>query len=127
MPVTVSLESLVTIAGTRSVWPEKFAALIGHLEGDGKLDPAAWSAVADWCSEQEEYDLATAFAWVAKRLDNVVPVSRPPKWNDPQWWMFNGLPVWMAAVPSLGKDQTTLAGAVADIAYRLRKVREDQE
>jgi hypothetical protein len=124
--VSVSLLELVRCGPTRNAWPADFDSLIKHLEASGKDDTAAWSAVSDWCREHDEAELADAFAWVAKRIGASVNVTcRPPKWSEPQYWDFSGLPASIQAIPTPAGTHETLAGTVAVLAVRLRTLREE--
>lgn len=66
--MAVSLEKLVSLKGSRPLWPAEFAALVALLDADPN-DKAAWGVAADWLDEPErgEHDLAEAFRWIHKR------------------------------------------------------------
>lgn len=124
MPVEVSLLELVCVADARWVWPGDFAALMAKLE-ESPDDRVAWGAVADWCDEHDEPELAGAFRYVHRRES--IEATR----GGYGTWDLTGLPATiqnseMAAVVKF-TDVKTLAGAVARLALRLKKVAEDLE
>ena len=120
--VPVSLELLVSLPGTRPVWPADFAALIAKLEQEPN-DVAQRSALADWCQEHDEPGLARAFAWLAKR-PTVELVQRNERYQTASWG-FVGLPAAVEATSFAAvSDSKTAAGAVAQLAHRLREVLE---
>ncbi len=129
MAVLVSLERLLATPGTEALWPEEFAALVAKL-ADDVTDRAQWAIIAGWCEERDEHDLAKAFLWVSRRA-NVWPVC-VPRWNrvkgrDEGVWSFNGLPPSVLAGEDPEGDCTTLAGSVAALSARLRRVRQAVE
>ena len=120
--VSVSLELLVSLPGTRTVWPADFAALVAKLE-EQPNDVAQRSALADWCQEHDEPGMARAFAWLAKRP--AVLLLNPRERYTTASWGFDVLPAAVAATsyPAMS-DNKTAAGAVAQLAHKLRELEE---
>src|SRR3954471_17419184 len=118
MPVSISLEALVNLPGTLPVWPEKFRGLMAKLEEDTD-DTTAWLVAADWLQENDEREMESTCRWVSKRIPLGVTVGfYRGSWN------FGGLPDSIRAGDSPDSDDTTLAGAIAVLAARLRRARE---
>ena len=123
MPVEISLERLVSVVGTRSLWPEKFAALLDTVEQDTE-DATAWLVLADWLQEHDEQGLERAARWVGKRNGAGAHDIRPRHLNDP-YWLFDPLPPAIKAVFPQQADRRSVAGLLADLAAALRKLDED--
>lgn len=126
MAVSVSLESLVAIAGSRPLWPEKFRDLIATLELNPNDDRTIWLALADWCQEEGEPGLEEACRLVGKRVQITAEVHGVKD----RTWSFRGLPKSVHAIElDIGPpfDTRTLAGALAMLAAMLRKRREEWE
>lgn len=122
MPVSVSLERLVSVRGTESLWPEKFAGLIAKMADDlDEMTP--WELLADWLQEHDEPGLEAACRYVAKRQD-VSVVAEKISYCYTRF-SFVGLPPSVSAVQVDGIDDSTLAGLITDLAARLRKHREE--
>lgn len=118
MPVTVSLEALVSVPGTRPLWPDEFRALVDELEANPD-DKVRWGVVADWVEDRGEPEYAAAFRWVGKR--DGVKVSHKYNGSDRPYWWPDGVPEPMELVTFHGCD--TLPGMVERLAARLREVR----
>ena len=119
MPVEVSLELLVSLPGTKPVWPEQFRDLVETIE-ESFDERTRWVTAADWCGDHEEHGLARAFAWVAKRRHIEVRNASP----HTRHWLIDGLPAAVTAEYVPSTDKSTLAGAIAELAARLRKLDE---
>lgn len=74
--VEVSLLKLVTISGTRDVWPPEFDALVKKCEED-PAERLPFGLVADWCDEHGEPDLGYAFRWLEERGYDVDEITPP--------------------------------------------------
>lgn len=116
MSVTVSLLKLVATRGTRALWPEQFAGLVGQLEDEPK-NRAQWGVVADWLDENEEPGLADGFRWVSKRPE--VQASR----DRFGAWSFRALPRPLNLMDFPERDNATVPGLVAGLVELLRVVR----
>lgn len=126
MSVPVSLLRLVCVPNTRHLWPEEFAALVATCEADPD-DRTAFGVAADWCDENDEPHLGEAFRWMFKRPD--VMLHRSTEYYSKDSWEFRLLPTGLAGdVPTADNgatiNRTTVAGMMADLAYRLKKLRE---
>jgi uncharacterized protein (TIGR02996 family) len=117
MPVSVSLERLVSIPAAESLWPADFSALCKAVAHD-PADRTPWLALADWLNDEGEADLEAACRYVAKRPDINVLHTRY-NWADE--WLFQDLPASVAACEVEGRHRSTLAGAIAELAAKLRK------
>jgi uncharacterized protein (TIGR02996 family) len=119
MPVAVSLSQLVAISGGYpQLVPSEFVALMNKLECD-PTDATQWLVVADWLGEHEEHALADIYRWIARHSE--VTVSRL---NEYEVWKFWGLDKCLLTGKEPAGNQMTLAGAVAVLAERIRRVRE---
>jgi hypothetical protein len=124
MPVSVSLELLIKTPGTQSLWPEAFIGLMATADEEltqNNFSCGVWAIIAGWCEEQEEHQLASAFFWLSKRPEVRPVVNRI---NGIEDWTFNSLPAAIRATGIVEGDVSTLAGAIAVLAERLRRVRE---
>lgn len=117
MPVSLSLEVLVSHANTRSIWPSEFAAFITNLEKEPD-DATQWLVFADWLKDHEEYGLEDACRWLVKHVEVSAVHSQFTGWS------FQGLPMAVGAGPDPDGNKATLAGALAMLAARLRRARE---
>lgn len=117
--VSVSLLQLVALANSRPLWPTEFEALIAKLADDPRVK-AQWGVIADWCRENEEIELADAFAWIGKNTFKVQCYGR----DENRCLDFVGLPdhIFQFSYPH-DCDRKTLAGLTAGLAYRLGKAR----
>jgi uncharacterized protein (TIGR02996 family) len=120
---SVSLERLVSIPGTRAVWPEPFTLFIDTIAAD-PVDRTPWCALADWLGENDEPEMESACRYVVNR-----PEVRATMGNHygQKWWVIGGLPASLeACVPDMRQyDRSTLAGEIAVLAARLAKHREE--
>lgn len=129
MPVAVSLAELVKTPGTLHLWPEKFVALMAKVEEEitqtARDVTTAWAVITDWCKEHDEDELAGAFFWLHKRKE-IRPLRNRLRHisKDAVEWAFSSLPAAVSATGDVPGDVSTLAGAVAVLAERLRRVRE---
>ena len=116
MPVQVSLIDLVSVPGTRPLWPPEFEGFVKAMEGN---DRAAWGAAADWLRDHGETDLEEAFRFVFKR-------DKVSYKQDRGTWVIENLPRALNAHSYYGAtDGKTLAGAVAALARVLKIAREE--
>jgi uncharacterized protein (TIGR02996 family) len=118
MPVTVSLESLVTTPNTLSLWPEKFRGLMAKLE-ENPDEPTAWLVLADWLQEHDEKEMESTCRWIAKRIPLGVTIG-----FYRGVWSLGGVPDAIRAGNTPPGDLNTLAGAVAGLTVKLRVARE---
>lgn len=118
MPVSVSLELLVSIAGTRPAWPEKFVGLIATLE-EMPDEGGAWLVLADWLQEHDEREMEETCRWVERH--NEVYAEK----DYMGCWRFKGLPPGVEAQREELGHLGTLAGAIAMLTARLRKARKE--
>lgn len=118
MSVAVSLAELVKVPGTSELWPEEFRALVAKLE-DVPGDNNQWLVLADWLKEHEETAMEAACRWVPGTQFVFVQ-----KYSSGNGWFFRGLPKCIEGEPLPEGDTSTLAGAIAVLAERLRRVRE---
>ncbi len=123
MSVAVSLENLVSLPGTMSLWPEEFVALVAKL-ADEPNDKAQWGVIADWCKEQEEESLGDAFRYVSRRPTVTVRDSNTTV-RKANLWVLDGLPPSLNAVPYPSVDRGTIAGLASALAKMLAAARED--
>ncbi len=122
MGVQVSLLRLVSVAGTRGLWPADFEGKISKIEEDTN-EKTAWGVTADWLDENDEPVLADAFRWVCNRKTLSVKKYGGSFTAE---WRAEGLPHAVAAHYSVfGYNTSTLPGLAAAIAGALKKVRED--
>lgn len=119
MPVTVSLLKIVSVPGTRDLWPADFAALVKKLEAK-PTDKAAFGVTADWLDENGEPELARAFRYFSRKKEARLHKS---SWPEPGGsWDCVGLPDVLsdAALPDdLKTDDTTLPGAMATLYHQI--------
>ena len=118
MPVSVSLESLVSVPGAIDLWPEKFRELTAKLE-EGPGVKAAWLVLADWLHEHDERDMEETCRWVERRTTVVAEKDYMG------FWRFRGLPSGVESQPDEVGDIATLAGAIARLTGRLRMARKE--
>jgi hypothetical protein len=127
MPVSVSLKLLVTTPGTQPLWPEGFVGLMNKLDEEltqNSIELTQYKVIADWCQEHDEHELASAFVWLSKRKGTRPLLNRIYGADE---WAFSELPAAVRATGDVEGDVSTLAGAVAVLAERLRRVREALE
>lgn len=127
MPVAVSLAELVKTPGTQALWPEQFVALMAKADEElthNSFDQAAWAVIADWCKEHEEDDLAETFFWLHRRREVRPAVNYI---NGTEQWSFLRLPDVIKAGGNPDGDLSSLAGAVAVLAARIRRAKEALE
>lgn len=122
--VSVSLLRLVCVAGTRDLWPSEFSDLVAKCE-ENPADRTPFGVTADWCDESGETQLGEAFRWMFKRIDVELRKGDDAYYLDQ--WTFRRLPNSLAGdVPNPHFiDRTHIAGLMADLAYRMQKLRED--
>lgn len=122
--VSVSLRRLVCVERSRDLWPSEFSDLVAKCE-ENPADRTPFGVTADWCDENGELELAEAFRWMFKRPD--VEIAKGDDVYQRDKWSFRLLPNSLAGdVPNPHFiDRTTIAGMMADLAYRLQKLRED--
>ena len=122
MPVLVPLIDLVSVAGTRPLWPAAFVAFVTDVEAG---DRNAAGAAADWLEDVDEPDLAVGFRYLFTHPDVKLHCSRV---CGDQFWEFKNLPaVLYHTMPPAGTpwDRSTAAGAVAYLARKIKQARED--
>jgi uncharacterized protein (TIGR02996 family) len=117
MPVAVSLEQLVTTSHALHLWPEEFRAIVAKLEEEPE-EMTQWLVLADWLGENGEKDLEATCRWYARRMDVSVAHS------SYSGWRFEKLPLPIDAGSNPPGDMSTLAGAIAVLTARLRRVKE---
>ena len=124
MAVDVSLIDLVRVHGTRRLWPEEFDQLVKAIE-ENPDERSTYKAVSDWLGEHGEVLFARGFAYLAKRPEIEV------KWNsyykDQKTWSAGKLPDPLRWKETPDCDCSTLAGLVADIAYRIKAAVDELE
>lgn len=123
MSVSVSLLRLVCVEGTRDLWPSEFSDLVAKCE-ENPADRTPFGVTADWLQEEVAEDrLAEAFRWMFKRTE--VEIVKDKVYGGDAW-AFRRMPNSMGDVPNPHFiDRTHIAGMMADLAYRLQKLRED--
>lgn len=126
MPVTVSLLELVSVPGTRPVWPAPLRAFEDKLAAD-PTDSATWGAAADWCQEDyvNEPALAEAFRWFHKRPE-VVLAQRKESWCAGRWEFQRAtLPEAVRGAVNYTANADTVTGLVAVLAGAFAKIRSE--
>ena len=123
MPVEISLERLVSVAGAAGLWPDAFAGLVGAVEQNPD-DQTAWFALADWCQDVGEGGLSRAARWAGKRKGAGAKNARRSLSSD-AYWKFEELPAAVSAVFPQAADRRTIAGLLADLAAALRRLDEE--
>lgn len=126
MPVTIKLFDLVQIKDTQPLWPAEFQSLIKALEDD-RSNSTLWGAVADWCDENDEPELAFGFRYIHKRPKVQINLDSEC-WDDR--WMFrrvgSELPNSIHKLVE-GIMTQTLAGLIAILVQRINEVRKELE
>lgn len=120
MAVAVSLLELVTVHGSRGVWPGDFQKLLIRCEEDYD-DRVAFGVVADWCDQFEEPELAEAFRWMHNRPAVGIAVRRG---GDHKSLYLTEPPKLLGALHGPFDKDTGLAGLMAELAHRLAELRE---
>ena len=120
MPVNISLLHMVSLPGTRDLWPDDFRALVEPLEEDPS-DRNRWGVLADWLSEQDEIQMADTCRWIFRHPEVVI------KEVNGHWHGYH-LPVAVDAHWSYIKsDNSTLPGLVSALCYALEAARKEVE
>lgn len=121
MPISVSLERLVSLSVGRELWPSVFSSMIAKIEEDGgSVYSTQWGAIGDWVSEETyEEEYAEAFWWLRDHPE--VSLDRPSGYQ--LFWIWRGLPKFLEVVEISGANYSTPAGAVAALAMRLRAIK----
>lgn len=115
MPVSVSLFALIekTADMLRELWPEEFRDMVSRCETE-PCDDHPYAALADWCREQGEIELADAFAWLESRRATVRVIRAPDR-----EWNISGMPEAFGSV----SWSPTFVMLVVDIARRIQELR----
>lgn len=116
MPVSVSLEALVSIPAAQSLWPEEFVALVATI-AQAPDEYTSWAVLSDWLKEHGEYDMETACRYFITRQEIHVQHIN----YGTSYWEFKGLPPSVERCLEEECRRPTLAGAIALLAAKLRQ------
>jgi hypothetical protein len=123
VPVSISLLELVSVDGTRPLWPTDFAALVTEIEAD-PTNKDRWFVLAGWLEEFGEPELSGAIMYAHKRDEIELKCSGDGNYR---YWTLNGVKYGLSAFPVDRADHHTAAGPFAELAKQIAAARKDLE